>query len=140
MNQVQLYAFVVMPNHIHVIIQCPLDCPPKDWVRAFKTGTARLIVRQYQVENNEAALKKLAALVTRPEKQEYKVWEDGYLPKNVFTPAFLEQKLTYLHHNPMQPQWQLADAPETYAWSSARYYLKGEPAIIRVEDVRELLL
>ena len=140
MNHVQLYAFVVMPNHIHVIIQCPMDCPPKDWVRAFKTGTAQLIVRLYQVEGNQAALKKLAALVTRPEKQVYKVWEDGYLPKNIFTSAFLAQKLTYLHHNPLQPHWQLVSAPEDYVWSSARYYLKGEAAIIPIADIRELLI
>ena len=139
-NRVSLYAFVAMPNHIHVIIQCPQDFPPKDWARAFKASTAQLIVRHYQVEQNQAALDLLAAMVTRPEKQKYKVWEDGYVPKSIVTSAFLVQKLTYIHNNPVQPHWRLADVPEGYAWSSARFYLEDEPCIIPVQDVRELLV
>jgi putative transposase len=139
-NEVSLYAFVVMPNHIHAIVQCPQDFPPKDWARVFKTSAAQLIIRQYHVEQNQAALDFLAAMVSRPDKQKYKVWEDGYLPKSVVTPAFLEQKVTYIHNNPVQPHWQLADVPEHYAWSSARYYLADEPCIIPVQDVRALLV
>jgi len=139
MNRVHLYAFVVMPNHIHVIIQCPQDCPPKDWARAFKTSTAQLIVRLYQMEQNRAALELLTAAVTRPDKQRYKVWEDGYLSKNIITPDFLTQKLTYIHNNPVQPQWRLASTPEDYPWSSACYYLKGGLSLIAIQDVRELL-
>ena len=139
MNRVTLYAFAIMPNHVHAIIQCPQDCPPKDWTRAFKAGSARLIVRQYQVADNQPALDALRRLVTRPEKQSFKVWEDGYLAKEVLTPDFLEQKLTYTHNNPLQPHWRLAEAPEAYGWSSARFYLRDEPALIPVQDVRELL-
>ena len=139
MNHVDLYAFVVMPNHVHVIIQCPEDCPPKDWARAFKTSTSQLIVRLYQAEQNQAALDHLASMVTRPDKQSYKVWEDSYLPKSIVTPDFLKQKLTYTHNNPVQPHWQLAGRPEDYAWSSARFYLLDEPAMIVVKDARDLL-
>jgi putative transposase len=139
MNQVMLYAFVIMPNHVHTIIQCPEDRPPKDWARAVKTGSARLIVRQYQVADNQAALDALRRLVTRPEKQAFKVWEDGYLAKEVMTPDFLEQKLAYTHNNPVQPHWRLVEAPEEYVWSSARFYLRDEPALIPLQDVRELL-
>ena len=139
MNKVHLYAYVLVPNHVHVIIQCPPDCSLANWTRAFKTSAAQLIVRQYQVENNQQALEALAALVTRAKKQTYKVWEDGYLAKSVATPAFLEQKLTYIHNNPVQPHWHLADNPEGYRWSSARYYHAEEPCLIPVRDARELL-
>ncbi|MFZ5919030.1 MAG: REP-associated tyrosine transposase [Chloroflexota bacterium] len=140
MNRVILYAFVIMPNHIHVIIQCPADFPPKGWTRAFKAGTARLIVRQYQVEGNSKALHTLRAMVTRPTKQQFKVWEDSYWAENIFTPAFLDQKLSYIHNNPVQSHWQLAEMPEGYPWSSARYYLQDEPALIPLEDGRALLV
>jgi len=139
MNQVTLYAFVLMPNYVHVIIQCPQDFPPKDCARAFKSGASRLIVRQYQVEGNQPALDALRRLVTRPGKQEYKVWEDGYLAKAIVTPAVLEQKLAYTHNSPVQPHWQLADVPEDYPWSSAGFYTRDGPALIPLQDVRELL-
>ena len=139
MNHVKLYAFVVMPNHVHAIIQCPLDCPPADWARAFKTSSAQLVVRHYQVQENQKALGLLASLVARPDKQVYKVWEDGYLSKGVATAEFLSQKLMYIHNNPLQPAWRLVDAPEEYAWSTARFYLGDGRCIIPTQDVRELL-
>jgi REP element-mobilizing transposase RayT len=135
MNNVSLYAFVVMPNHIHVMIQCPATCPFKDWVRAFKTGTAQLLVRSAQVRGKETLLKEMKAAVTRPNKQRYKIWEDGYLAKSVFSPKFLRQKMTYIHNNPVQAHWRLAETPEAYPWSSARYYVLGEPCMIPIRDV-----
>ena len=91
------------------------------------------------MEGNRPALAALQRLVTRPDKQEYKVWEDGYLAKAIWTPNVLDQKLAYIHDNPVQPHWRLADAPEGYGWSSARFYLQGEPALIPLRDVGELL-
>jgi len=108
-------------------------------VRDFKANTARLIVWQYQAERNQQALEFLAAAVTRPEKQQFKVWEDGYNAKDVFSPDFLVQKMEYMHNNPLQPHWRLAERAEDYVWSSARFYLLGEPALIPLSDARELL-
>ena len=72
MNQVRLYAFVIMPNHVHLLLQCPERFPVREWVRAFKAGTSRLIVRQYQVDGNQRARDVLRGLVRRPEKQGHK--------------------------------------------------------------------
>jgi hypothetical protein len=36
------------------------------------------------------------------------------------------QKLGYIHDNPLQQKWQLADLPENYKYSSARFYETGE--------------
>jgi hypothetical protein len=57
----------------------------------------------------------------------------------VFTLDFLRQKMDYIHHNPCQPHWALAERPEEYAWSSARYYLLAKPAVIAVDDIYEWL-
>jgi hypothetical protein len=81
----------------------------------------------------------LASAVTRPDKQRYKVWEDGYDAKDVFSPEFLRQKMTYSHNNPCQPHWNLVEHPEDYIWSSARFYLLGEPAIIPLNNANLLL-
>jgi len=81
----------------------------------------------------------LASEVTSPGKQRYKVWEDGYQAKEVFSPEFLRQKAAYIHNNPCQSHWNLVERPEDYVWSSARFYLSGEPAIIPVDNVNLLL-
>jgi REP element-mobilizing transposase RayT len=129
-----------MPNHVHVIVRCPEDRTPADVVREFKKATANLILRQYEAEQNRQALDFFAAAVEPDQKQQHAVWEGEYQAKNVFSPAFLQQKLEYLHGNPMQPHWQLAESAAAYPWSSACFYLAGRRALIPLSDARELLV
>jgi hypothetical protein len=35
------------------------------------------------------------------------------------------QKLNYIHNNPLQDKWKLAEAPEKYVYSSALFYATG---------------
>jgi REP element-mobilizing transposase RayT len=138
-QQMTLFAFVIMPNHIHLIVQCPPESPVKDLVRDYKKHVADRLVRQYRAEQRQQALDYLAARVDRPDKQRYKVWEDGYVAKDIFSPEFLRQKLEYIHNNPCQPHWGLVTSPEDYVWSSARFYLTDHPAIIPIKDARQLM-
>ena len=137
-DRTELYAFIIMPNHVHLIIRCQEENPLKDVMRDFKANMTRLIVRQYQAEQNQQVLDFLRDAVERPEKQRFKVWEDGYVAKDVFSPDFLMQKMEYIHNNPLQPHWRLAEHAEDYIWSSARFYLLDEPALIPLSDAREL--
>jgi REP element-mobilizing transposase RayT len=139
-REMVLYAFVIMPNHVHLIIQCPSDKPVKDFVRDYKKHVADRLIRQYRAEDNWSALDFLASTVTRPDRQNHKVWEDGYVAKVVFSPEFLRQKIEYIHNNPCQPHWSLAAHPAEYIWSSARFYLTDQPAIIPVQDARKLMV
>jgi hypothetical protein len=78
-------------------------------------------------------------VVTRPDKHRHKVWEDGYDARDIFSPEFLRQKMTYVHNNPCQPHWNLVERPEDYAWSSARFYLLEEPTLIPLDNANLLL-
>lgn len=137
-GQMKLFVFVVMPNHIHFIAQFNDECPLPDVMRDFKKFTARQIYRHVQAEENTKALaflRKEGMAV----KQEYKVWEDGYDARDVFSKEFLEQKMEYIHYNPCQPQWSLVKTPEEYLWSTARFYLANQPCVIPVNDVRNFV-
>jgi putative transposase len=138
-GRLRLYVFVVMPNHLHVIIQCLAEDPLADVVRDLKKHIADRLIRHYYVEGNQLALDFLASAVRRPDRQRHSVWEDGYNAKDIFSPEFLRQKMTYAHSNPCQPQWILVERPEDYVWSSARFYLLEEPAIIPLDNVNLLL-
>ena len=135
----KLYSFVIMPNHLHLMIQCYADDPLAACMRDLKKHIADRLIRQYRVEGNQPVLDTLASGVTHPNKQRYKAWEDGYNAKDVFSPEFLRQKMAYMHNNPCQPQWCLAEHPEDYTWSSARFYLLDEPAIIPLDSANHLL-
>jgi len=135
----KLYAFVIMPNHIHLIIQCSADDPFANVMRDYKKQVADRLIRQLQAEDNQPALTLLASLVARPERQQYVVWEEGYLAKTAYSAKFVDQKMSYIHNNPCQPHWNLAKSPDAYLWSSARFYLSDARAIIPIDDVRVAL-
>ncbi|MDW8277513.1 MAG: transposase [Anaerolineales bacterium] len=138
-GRMKLYAFVIMPNHIHFMGQFRQEDPLAAVVRDFKKHTSDRILRQLKAEGDLKRLEALAAKVGRPEKQKYKVWEDDYNAKEVFSAEFLEQKMNYIHSNPCQDHWKLSAAPEEYLWSSARFYFTEEPCIIPIDDVRDIL-
>jgi hypothetical protein len=48
--------------------------------------------------------------------------------------------MNYLHSNLCQPRWNLVERPEDYVWSSARFYLLEELAVIPVENAALLLV
>jgi REP element-mobilizing transposase RayT len=139
-KQIEQYAFVIMPNHLHIIIRC---LPPEtlaDIIRNYKSIAADRLIRQYEAENKHEALQFLATPAAQSDKQHYQVWEEGYNAKEIFSPDFLIQKMTYIHNNPCQPHWNLVGKPEDYLWSSARYYLLNQPAIIPLDNANNLLI
>lgn len=138
-ERMKLYCFVIMPNHTHFTGQFRKDDPLADVMRDFKKYTSDRIIRHLKAEGNAKALEVLASKVERPEKQKFKVWEDDYNAKDVFSVEFLEQKMEHIHYNPCQEHWKLSATPEEYMWSSARFYLTTEPCIIPIDDVREAL-
>jgi putative transposase len=140
LRSLELYAFVVMPNHVHFIVQCTTEYTISDLMREFKPSVTNRIVWQYQAERNQEALRFLREAVQRPDKQRYQVWDKDYDAKDAFSADFLRQKMEYTHNNPIQPHWQLVDRAEDYVWSSARFYLLGEPALIPLSDATRLLV
>ncbi len=135
----ELYCFVVMPNHVHFIVKCNPSHPVQYMVRDFKKYTSKKIIAQYEAEGNTRVLEFLKAAVERPDKQTHAVWEDDYMAKDVYSAWFLKEKMNYIHNNPLQPHWNLVEQPQDYEWSSARFYLLDEPAVIPVDDARLLL-
>jgi REP element-mobilizing transposase RayT len=138
-GRMKLFVFVVMPNHIHLICKFSREHPLSDVMRDFKRHTARQVIRQLMAEELTEKLGILQSL-NQDNRQEYKVWEGGFDARDIFSQDFLSQKMEYIHHNPCQQQWNLANTPEEYPWSSARYYVSGKPSVIPVDDVRDLFV
>ena len=138
-GKLKLFVFVIMPNHIHLIALFSKAHIVSNVMRDFKKFTARQIYHQFQAEKNRNVVDFLRE-EGKTVKQAYKVWEDGYDARDVFSMEFLSQKMDYIHHNPCQPQWKLAHTPEEYVWSTAGFYFAGKPCVIPVDDVREFLM
>ena len=120
-NQVTIYAFVIMPNHLHIIWQLHDGIIKKDFQRDFLKFTARSILR-FMKMNDDPMLGLLK--VTAPDRH-YQVWERNSLSIDIYSEKILLQKIKYLHNNPVHPKWKLAGFAENYFYSSARFYETG---------------
>lgn len=138
-GRMELFVFVVMPNHIHMIARFSQAYKPADMMRDFKRYTARLILREFQAKGNEKILMMLRE-ANPHRRQKYKIWQDDYDARDVFSIEFLQQKMDYIHMNPSQQHWHLVDDPADYLWSSAGFYMADRMPIIPVDDVRDLFV
>jgi putative transposase len=136
----KLFAFVIMPNHIHILVRISFSFTLASVMRDFKKFTSKQITMYCLAENHRELISIMEEAGKVSLKKKYKVWEDGYDARDVYSLDFLEQKLDYIHNNPCQSQWNLVDQPENYQWSSACFYLQERPAVIDVDDIREFMV
>lgn len=59
-------------------------------------------------------------------ERQYRIWQRDPLAILMDSRKKVEQKIEYIHLNPLQEHWNLADRPENYRWSSAKFYETGE--------------
>ena len=52
--------------------------------------------------------------------KDFKFWQDGFHPVEVFSPKFFWEKIDYIHNNPVEDL--IVEKPEDYLFSSARNY------------------
>ena len=83
------------------------------------------IVSRLKENNHLKTLETLAKLVTEREKKKgqiHKVFKDSFDAKPIYSDKFLNQKLEYIHHNPISGKWNLVKDFTDYEHSSASFY------------------
>ena len=61
-----------------------------------------------------------------PKERSYRIWQRDPLAILIDSIEKPERKLDYIHLNPLNERWNLADDPENYYWSSAKFYETGK--------------
>jgi hypothetical protein len=67
----------------------------------------------------------LNQFIVNAKDRKYQFWERNSLSIDLWTPDVFMQKFDYIHNNPLQDKWQLANLPEDYRYSSAKFYETG---------------
>ena len=119
-----IHAWCVMPSHLHLILSCNKDFSLSSLVRDFKKFTSVEITRRLsQIDSKSKYLKVFQISGKKSTKhQKYQVWKEGYHPVELNSNLMLDQRLDYLHDNPVLVGF--VDTPEDYPYSSAAdYYL-----------------
>jgi REP element-mobilizing transposase RayT len=130
-----LYGYVIMSNHIHMIIQSN-DGELSDLIRDFKKFTSKTILDKIQTDpesRREWMLERFKlATETHSRNKNYQFWQLGNHAEEIYSEKFMWSKLDYIHFNPVRAGIVLR--PQDYIYSSASNYIDGK-GIINVEIV-----
>lgn len=135
-NRIILFAFVLMPSHLHAILK-PESGTIGDIVQQFGSHTAHSILERLRADARQDLLD-FFHKERRDPRHQHSIWQD-IQAKNIYSAEFLFQKIEYIHNNPVDKIWQLAADRADYAYSSAGYYDRGTSPVIEVTDAREWL-
>jgi REP element-mobilizing transposase RayT len=127
-----------MPNHLHAIIKPTGDYSISRVLQSFGSYTAHEILARLKEQGRRNLLAFFAQREDRDPNKEHQIWQP-IQAKNVYSRAFLREKLEYLHNNPVAKAWRLVEARADYAYSSACFYDRGNVPMVEVDDVREWL-
>jgi putative transposase len=121
----KLFAFVVMPNHLHLIGSAGERM--HEVMRDFKRFTSRQIHDRLKEDGCGTILHWLeyATRQARRGRGELGLWQDGFHPQAIWSRDVFQRKLDYLHANPCRKG--LVERPEHWWFSSAGFYA-GEKA------------
>ena len=117
-------GYVVMPEHIHLLITEPEIGTPSTVMQVLKQRTARaLLPRRKRRDPRQGSLFDEAA----PGRA---FWQARFYDFNVWTGKKQVEKLRYMHRNPVKRR--LVESPEQWRWSSYRFYTLDETGAVQV--------
>jgi putative transposase len=132
-----LYAWVVMTNHAHLIISSETN-RLENIVRDVKKHTSKQIIKAIQ-ENSEESRKEwmlnLFSFTGRNNNnnKDFQFWKQDYHPITLDNGEKLQQRLNYLHENPVRSG--LVWEPWHYRYSSAIDYWTNEKGMLPVQQL-----
>lgn len=118
-ERISMHAFVLMPNHIHLIWKMKTGHKPENVQRDFLRYTGQQI--KFLLQKNDPAF--LERFRVDAKDRQYQLWERNSWSKALWTPTVYQQNLQYIHNNPVKKGY--CKNPEDYYFSSARFYTSG---------------
>jgi putative transposase len=120
-------GYVVMPEHVHLLLTEPEVGTPSTVMQVLKQRAARaLLPKKKRSDARQRRLFADASLRTP-------FWQARFYDFNVWTAKKRVEKLRYMHRNPVKRG--LVGWPEQWRWSSYRCYLLDEAGPVRVNEV-----
>ena len=129
----ELFAYVIMTNHIHFVARVDEGLSMSDFLRDFKSYTAKGLIDK--IVNNQTESRKEWMLShfadkgnQNPLNKKWQLWQNGSHPTLLYSNDVINQKINYIHQNPVRAGF--VNEPHEYLYSSASL---NSP--IRVSDV-----
>ena len=122
-----VYGYLVMPEHVHLLLSEPQRGLLADAIHYLKLSFAKRLVAQVRAPllgaNLGSSSQHLASGV---------FWQKRYYDRNVRDEREFVEKLRYIHRNPVKAG--LCNLPEDWQWSSFRHYALREKGVVEIES------
>src|SRR6202158_4782703 len=107
--RLQVYGYVVMPEHVHLLLGEPEKDTLADALKSLKQGVSRRLIGDAE-----------------------HFWQKRYYDFNIRNYSQFVEKLRYIHRNPVNAG--LCERPEDWEWSSFRHYASGCEGRVEMES------
>jgi putative transposase len=108
-HQARVYAYVLMPEHVHLLVNEPPKIVLAQFLKAVKQMTWRKL---------------------RGPREKFR--QDRYYDSNVHGELARSEVIRYIHRNPVKRG--LVEKPEDWPWSSLRHYAMGIEGTVEIES------
>ena len=132
----ELYAYCIMPNHVHLLFRSALE-QPSDLIRDFKGYTSKQLIKEIKLNPQESRRDwllrefELKKHIKRKDRK-YQLWQPHNNPIEIWSTGALKQKINYIHDNPVQAG--LVMRPWEYKYSSARNFAELD-SVMEIDDI-----
>lgn len=124
----QVHGYVIMPNHFHAVCS-QLNGKLSEVIRDIKRHTASVILEKLREESRITWLRAFE----KAGDSTPKLWDESFHPMQVHTQQFFDQKLGYMHNNPLRAGFVIN--PEDWKYSSAAFCYKQEESLVPVTGI-----
>ena len=127
----KLIGYVVMPEHVHLLLSEPEKGTPSTVLQVLKQKVSRAL----RGKGTKSVPGQLSLAFPCSAGDSAAFWQRRFYDFNVYSRKKLREKLEYMHANPVVRK--LVIHPREWPWSSWPHYAKGEKGLIRIDGVEE---
>jgi len=125
----RLIGYVVMPEHVHLLVSEPGKGTPSKVLQVLKQKVSRAL----RGRGRKRVAGQLTLAFAASPTEERAFWQRRFYDFNVWSSKKVREKLEYMHANPVKRK--LVVHPKDWPWSSWSYYTRGEEGLIGIDPV-----
>lgn len=131
----ELYGYCIMPSHVHLIFRSSLG-DPSGLIRDLKGFTSKKMLKAIEENQQESRKEWLLWMFEKAGKKNSNVqfrqfWQQNNQPIEIWSLKVFEQKLNYIHNNPVEAGF--VTNPIDWKYSSARNYGNDDQTILEID-------
>ena len=131
----EIYGYCIMPSHVHLIFRSG-NADPSGLIRDLKGFTSKKILKNIEDNRQESRKEWMLSMFEQAGKKNSNVkqkqfWQQNNNPIEIWSLKVFEQKLNYIHNNPLETGF--VTNPVDWKYSSARNYGDNDHTVLEID-------